>query len=633
MIKRKIIKLEATDFRTGRLVTGSGPGKESCTFLLDTGEKKMLCCDGDFQTVESWDLTQLIDGLKGIDAVFFNGTFLLITDFQAKVLYRLPVQFDPDGGTTIGEAVAFPMPEGAVLVSIIPIDDTFVFLDKGRSLLRIYDKNLAEVRTAGSRMGYIMEEDKNPRLGFEFPEDMLVMGDRLLVSDSGNKRLVVIDRNEWKQLKTIHLPEYPYKFVSCDGDMVVVSDFDRSLMTVSLTYGFVCIEEMDYPVDFSNTLIDGKRTLTGSEKTGELVELEIAMVPLEEMAREAENWTVLTHLLSDANCGEEAREIVLSQFEAVNQKWETADITAVSETARDNGTAVEPGARLLLDYAAYTGDVAVDNALKLLAEHVAAEVSCRKGNIKKEVSVLSFDFITKYKSIPTCEDKEAGNIDKAHIGHRIFGKLKEYRALLNTLAGLRQVTANFSESAGLLEQLLQPKALRIRLELEETIQAIKENLVRFNEHSLLEAIVEYWFLAEEKKILFKQIKVSHEWPFEDKFLVELLDHFNFTVAMLFLNAGKEEEFIMFCDREITMYPDKMGIFKKFITELMKLKKYDDVLRMLNKFPDTNKEGINYFYYQVYRLRANRDKAFLHLKKELELFPHRLELIPQLISLN
>ncbi|MDQ1354788.1 MAG: hypothetical protein QG657_5097, partial [Acidobacteriota bacterium] len=62
-------------------------------------------------------------------------------------------------------------------------------------------------------------------------------------------------------------------------------------------------------------------------------------------------------------------------------------------------------------------------------------------------------------------------------------------------------------------------------------------------------------------------------------------------------------------------------------------KYDDVRRMLKKFPDPNKEDVNYFYYRVYMEKGDADNAFIHLKKELDLYSHRVDLIPELIELK
>jgi tetratricopeptide (TPR) repeat protein len=82
-----------------------------------------------------------------------------------------------------------------------------------------------------------------------------------------------------------------------------------------------------------------------------------------------------------------------------------------------------------------------------------------------------------------------------------------------------------------------------------------------------------------------------------------------------------------------MYPDKMGIFNLFCHKLMSLNKYEDVQRMLSKFPDRDKENVNYFYYRIFKSKGDTDKAFFHLKRELDLYSHRVNLIPELITLN
>jgi len=140
-------------------------------------------------------------------------------------------------------------------------------------------------------------------------------------------------------------------------------------------------------------------------------------------------------------------------------------------------------------------------------------------------------------------------------------------------------------------------------------------------------------LEEEVKVLFPGHGFQYQKLLEGKFLLSILKDFNFSIATLYLQRNKTKEYISFCDREITMFPDKMGVFNSFVITLLDMKKYDDVLRMLEKFPDKNKENVNYYYYRIYLAQGDMDKAFIHLKKELELYSHRINLVPELIKLN
>jgi hypothetical protein len=233
--------------------------------------------------------------IKQIDAVYFNEKWLMIADSISKKLFQLNLEFDQNETVIITGCYEVPLKTGSVISAAAKFNHGYLLLDKGHSMIRIYDKDFNEEKTIGSRMGYVLEyeDQEKQRLGFELPEDMAVNGNRVIVSDSGNKRLVVMDQ-QWQLEKIIKLPEFPYKILYWNDDQLVVSDFDRSLMFSSLTYGFVHQQEIDYPVDFFPSVYrqNQPHSLVGSEKD-ELVELSFPDVSRESIAETANNWNVL----------------------------------------------------------------------------------------------------------------------------------------------------------------------------------------------------------------------------------------------------------------------------------------------------------------------------------------------------
>lgn len=603
-VQKTTIKLDVKDFTIGKIYRWK-PWK-TFVFLFNVGNPSMIQLSESYKTLSRIPLT----GVIKIDSMFFDGNRLLIADSTGKKIHRWELIAETettDSPVSLADYAAYPLTPGSIITAFNKIDNLYLLLDKGMSMIRVHDRDLNPVKTVGSRMGYVqLFGDEEPqRLGFEFPEDIAVTANKIIVSDSGNKRLVVIDPTgeEWKQEKIIPLPEFPYKIIFHHNRRVVVSDFDRSFMTVSIDYGFIHREESDYSLDFFQSHCGGTLSLTGSEQGNELVELYMPETSDESLSAEAGNSSVLMRVMIDRDRLDEARRIALSH-----------------ET-------------LLPEYAKYTADETVKTELTAYVEKTVNSALEKIEPLKAEILKLSIEFINKYKTIPDSGDKEAAQINKENIRHRLFLQLKEYRSLLKTVNDLKNVLQKHPEPSALFYQLLDARSVKVKEGIGENLRRIDAHLSTFNEAQLLEAVVFYWLLTEEESILFREMSWTYEKLFGDLFLLAFLNDFYYHIAELYLKRGKVEQYITLADREITMYNDKLGIFKKFVGRLLQMKKYDDVLRMLNKFPDKNKEDVNYYYYRVYNARGETDKAFLHLKKELELYSHRIDLIPSLIRMK
>jgi len=602
IIDKKIKKLETPDLSVDRICRCQD---RQFSFLFDSYQPGMVQLSPSYEPIQRLDIKE-ITGCRQIDSAFFTEDSLVIADSLEKKLFRLHYEFDPTDKLVIKKVDTSPLAPGSIITAAAVMTDYLIFLDKGLSMLRLYDRNFQEIKTVGSRMGYVLSYENRikPRLGFEFPEDMAAKPDCVVVSDSGNKRLVVINPENWQMEKIIDLPEFPFKILNWKDHRIIVSDFDRSIMTVSLKYGFIHKQELDFAVDFLPTSFQSSSstTLTGSE-SGELVELSFPDIPLETLAQEAENWQVLMKIKLDQEKISEAREI------ASNHK------------------------ELILEYAKAATD---PSWLTPLSSHISETLSKtleRNESLKEEITRLSLEFIKKYKAIPSAEDKEAAHIEKENFRHAMFLHIKEYRESLQSILDMKAATKNYPQAAELIENLLNERFSMVKESLTASINAIKNNLSAFEELKMLTAIVHYWLYCEEMEMLFREQDFYYEKLFGDKFLLALLNDFYFHLAQLFLSHNKIDQYISFTDRELTMYPDKTAIAKPFIETLISLKKYDDARRMLGKFPDQNKENVNYLYYLLYREKGDIDKAFQHIKKELDMYPNRIQLIPHLIGLN
>lgn len=603
IIEKKIIRFGAADFTVGKICHW-----KDCLFLFDVSNLEMLQLSAKGEILHRLALYENA-AIKQIDSVLFHDRFLVAADSPARRLYRFDINHHHKT-FSVGNCSVFTLPAGSEIPAMAVTDSRYVLLDKGNSMLRVYHRSFQEIKTIGSRMGYILkyEDEQNLRLGFEFPEDMAVSADgkRILIADSGNQRLVLLSP-DGKQEKIIRLPEFPFKIVAWDetGDRVFVSDFDCSLMVVSLSYGFIDILKIDHPVDFFPSGFNPRRHMVGSENSNEVVELTFDDSALEVIAREAKNHHVLVRMLAEGNRLDEARDLVKKDKD------------------------------LLPEYAAYSGDMD-DEISSGLTDHVREtfrKLVEENKMLAEKVARQSVEFIKKYKSIPNAEDSEAAHIDKENIRHRVFLDLKQYRRNLKGIGDLSKVTAGYPRHQELLGELLDKRFEYLKPALLKSAEDITHYMEPFAEPEMLDTIVRCWLLSEEWQLVFQDRKIDYERLFDGKFLLAILNDFYFHIAELYREKLNKEQYISFCDMEISMYTDKTTIFKQFVRNLVQWQKYDDVLRMLNKIPDQNKENVNYYYYQVNLAKGNTDTAFVHLKKELDLYPHRVNLIPRLIELS
>lgn len=612
IIDKKIFPVSLQDFRIGKISVYPG---SQMIFLFDTHNPQLVQLNHTFEILQRIDLRKLFQ-IQSIDSVLFDSQYLLISDFLHRKIYRFHTSFHPSGLLQLTPNTPNPsyqLNQGSIINAASLWNNKYLLLDKGYSLIRVFDSDFSQEITIGSRMGYLYDSDyqENLRLGFEFPEDIAVINQQIIVSDSGNKRLVVLD-SQFKQQKVIPLPKFPFKIIAALGqedDIIIVSDFDSSLMAVSLKYQYIHTYEAGFPADFYPSVYHSSMHLVSTETptTCEIAQLIFQDISIPKIAQEANNNSVLMKICLD----------------------QKDDIGALKY--------VETYPQLLPQYVTYASSphLSIQEKLKSYIVDTFQALSNENEQMENQLSRFSIEFIKKYKSIPGSDDIEAANIEKENVLHRMLLIIKNYRANLRKLSQLQNLTRNFPHVMNSFSHILSERLNFLQSAIHLCIKNIKENLGIFDEQKMVEYIAQYWWRVEEEKVLFKNHnpRISYEILFGKKFLLAILNDFYFNLSQLFLKQNKIEQYIAFADHEITMYPDKIGIFNQFAEQLINLSKYDEVIRMLKKIPDQDKENVNYFYYRIAFARKQMEVAFLHLKKELDLYHHRVDLIPRLIELN
>lgn len=561
-------------------------------------------------------------GIKQIDAVLVHRDQLLVFDFLNTAMFQLSIETlggESSDSIQFKTINRFPLDTGSQIVAAVPWQDkqdNIILLDKNHSMLRVLGPGFNETKTVGSRMGYICGtgQDKKRRLGFEFPEDLIKIGDRLVVSDSGNKRLVVLD-SDLKQESVINLPEFPFRILLTDAEreIVMVSDFNCSVMAVSLAHGFIFNEPLPQSVDFfPSAFIPADPTgasycLTGTENKEELqlLRLSLPTASIEEMAVQSGNNRLLMQLYISRGETGAARKLLDAHPE------------------------------LLLDFARETegSDPSLNPLLSKHIEESFHRAIQNNDSIKTTVDRLSRNFFDLYKRVPDSDDKEAFSIERENIRHTMFLEIKKFRANLHEINALSHTVKHHAKPAAELKKLMDNRFDSIGTQLHEQLKHTENALDKIDEKAALEYLIKYWFLAEEEQVWFRDRDFKYKKLLEDTYILIILDDFYFHLGKLYLKRHNHDLYTRYCDREITMYPDKAGVIDHLVRQLIQLDKYDDVFRLLKKFPDPNRENVNFYYYQVYRRQLDLDNAFLYLKKELDLFPNRYDLIPLLILLD
>jgi tetratricopeptide (TPR) repeat protein len=245
---------------------------------------------------------------------------------------------------------------------------------------------------------------------------------------------------------------------------------------------------------------------------------------------------------------------------------------------------------------------------------------------------MAVAYVKKYKEIPQTDDYEAYNIEREHIGHQLFLLIKKFRSQLQQIRRIRASIRQYPALANRLDLLFQQQSHYLQVNILEAIEKIELLLIDFKEQEFVETLAKYWFLSEVAQWLFLN-EFSYEKHFYKRYLLSIFNDFYFSVACLFQKKDKIDQYIEFAKMEIGFYPDKFHILKQLVLELLKMERIEEAEELLSRLPNLDREMINYLYYRIYLKQGNSDKAFFHLKREIDIYGHQYNLIPELIKLK
>lgn len=540
-----------------------------------------------------------LDGCQRVDAVLVEDGSLLVSDSIQNRVLRYPV---PAAGAEGARPVEeHPVPPGARIVAMARRGDDFLLLDKEFSQIRVCGPGWQERGTAGSRLGYRMPGRGFPRLGFEFPEDLLFSGGTLWVSDSGNQRLVALDSTlrEWRE---ILLPIHPRHILLARGDWILVSGFDQSLMAISSRHGFIS----RWPASSHHLrLIDSKRedgTFLALDPSGKPAAYSWTAGPVSEWPISPGRMGLRFSILAERGDGAGAAKL-LSEYPdsilAYFQHFSSPEYMSLARAALD--TRIEGFNRRLQEYG-------------------------------QEILARASEYVSGFQPGKVVPDPEAAELERAAKRFLLERKIKLFRS---TLRKFRQV-ADMARSQPTLHQEAR-QALSTRVEsarerLAEADHRIQSALDSLSEPDLAAAIAGYYLASDELHILPDSPEAGprlfHAW-----YLADLLGSFHSNLAELYRKRGDMERYKLFMERELSLFPDRAHLMVNYVNALIARNELDPALSILDRQANRDKENIHYLYSRVYRLRNEKEKAAQHLKRELELFPNRVELIPELLDLR
>lgn len=478
-----------------------------------------------------------------------------------------------------------------------------ILLDKEYSLLRVFDIKSDTNKTIGSRLGFISNKIMG-RIGFEFPEDLLITNDMLIISDSGNNRLQILSK-EYELIKNIPLPDSPYKIIYNKDDLIIVSDFFRSVFFISLKYGYIGKLKLQEFIDFSTIIID-KETSSVKDENGINYDFVFKTSNVYEITEYFDNKKILMDLLFEKNDNrDEIRSLIVN----------------------DNN--------LILDYIDKTGDSVFD---KIISEYIKETIDTVFSNdsiIIKDIENLSLEYLYIYKILNSRGDQESGSLIKEQKIFQVFEKIKLRRAKFEEILKIKKYVNKNKFLSELCEEKLSLRQTEIEFKTKNAFFKIESEIDKLEDEDLLKTITIYWLFYDEIKILFPDLrKTNLEIPvLTNVFYNQILKDFYFNMSKLFLKSNQLEQFYSYAEKELVLYSDKISIMFKYTDILIAQNNFERASNVLDRSVDKNKENLNHRYYRIYKGKNEPKKAFAYLKKELELFPHKKELIPELLSFN
>lgn len=519
-----------------------------------------------------------------IDRLFFGERFVALADWRSRKLWL----FEP--ASTSLEAM--PLPEPADIAAMQTDGDAVWLLVRSQAQVLRLDAAGTVRQRLGTRLSFPSER----RLGFEWPDDMLVSADGLsiLVCDSGNRRLLRIDTAS-ARFRSFPVPLSP-RFILHDGpDGWLLSDGADTLIWGTDRYGAMRVDR-DQPMNCCR-IMRRHGQVFGSDESGRWGQLTIRPPSLR-----PERLQPLVRLAMQIEAGQGDIGGLLAGLDA----------GALSEMLRysDRGSAL----------AAHL------NRREFLLPFLPEPWNNLADLEKQAVALQQLN-----QQIDTSSDPESLRVERAALGYRIKKSIGETVAALRQWREMTRRLESLSEEPScalpMIEEFI--AAARdmigaVRRELadwqgEIDAQALTRQLVRY---TLARRVIEEMGrdLAGERITLF------------DRSLVNAVEALTVIQAELYLKRGNIEQFKACYQSAINTHPDWTSLPLSYIDKLFTIGDLDAIDHRLRSMSNQQQENQHARLSVLFQQRGDLTNAAVHLRKELDLFPHRLDLIVPLLEI-
>jgi hypothetical protein len=280
------------------------------------------------------------------------------------------------------------------------------------------------------------------------------------------------------------------------------------------------------------------------------------------------------------------------------------------------------------------------NKIKGCKDYARQYIETFLGKIKIEIKEIEEEIFLKYypkylelyRTIPFSREYQRESIKKQKLEYDFYRFIRNYKNRLYDMKNHLKVLGILNQQEQIKSSILKDFVSRAQNDLMKYQgKLINISNKKNEEEKVSEWMVKYWLAIQKIRIL-KDSSKSDE-IFNNQSLILILNSYNFNLAKIYLAADDFTNYLKYAKREFRLYADKIAVFNHILNQLIIRNLLDEAERLLKDRPDKNKENINHLYYRIHRKKKDLLRAFDYLKKEIELFPHRIELIPELISLN
>ncbi len=525
-----------------------------------------------------------------IDSLYIDNELLLYSNYQESKIfvykflenkYNLDKEIELNSASRIS-AVEF-------------YDNHFYILDKNFCALRIFSKEFEELEIVGSRVGYRQKGEENPALGFEFPESMFIYKDKIYISDSGNKSIVVLN-NKFEINNVIYLPFHCYKFLDINDDFIYLSGFGDNYSLISQKYGFLEEIQTDFRVNYLSLKNCPQRGLVLNEE-GKLIIFDLEPKEIEECREYLENNDFKFDYLIQSKKGEQKQIKSLAYGDIKKSKI----------------------------YLQNYEDASFKEEMKNILEIKYNKYTEESKDIKQDIHDFADKALKLYKSIPQNVDDESMKVNKLRQENFIFTRMNLLKEKLRELSEWK----NFVKSDNLF--------LYIDRDIKENYDKIISllNEKELNERDFLYCMVNLYLLFEERTIIFKGSNLPLKLKFFPKVNLSLfINRFYFyTGEAYYYISNNIEKFKSYASQSIRLYPSDESNLRDFINHLINLREFEFVKDLIDSKPVKKKMGFNLLLLKYYKSVMEYPKALLVIKDEIVRYKHRTNLIPQLLSLD